>query len=53
MFRNIRRLWNAWKKNLFNSYEQTRPTIYKIGKKKYIRVKRIRVQSKSKGPYIK
>jgi len=53
MFRNIRRLFEAYKKKLFDSYEPPKPTVYKIGKKKYVKVKRIRTQSKAKGPYLK
>ena len=52
MFRQLRRLWEAWKKSLFDSYEQ-KPTVYKIGKKKYVKVKRLRTKSTSKGPYLK
>ena len=52
MFGQLRRLWEAWKKSLFDSYEQ-KPTVYKIGKKKYVKVKRIRTKSTSKGPYLK
>lgn len=42
----------AWKKSLFDSYEP-KPTVYKLGNKKYIKVKRISTNSRSKGPYIK
>jgi len=52
MFGQLRRLWEAWKKSLFDSYEQ-KPTVYKIGKKKYVKVKRLRTKSTSKGPYLK
>ncbi len=53
MFAGIRRLFEAWKKRLFESYEPPKPTVYKIGDKKYVKVKRIRTTSKAKGPYIK
>jgi hypothetical protein len=53
MFRQLRRLWESWKEDLFKSYEQPKPTVYKIGKKRYVKVKRIRTTSKSKGPYLK
>ena len=53
MFGNIRRLFEAWKTNLFESYEPPKPTVYKIGDKKYVKVKRIRTKSNSKGPYLK
>ena len=52
MFRQLRRLWESWKKSLFDSYEP-KPTVYKLGKKKYVKVKRIRTGSNSKGPYLK
>ena len=52
MFKRLRRLWKLWKKSLFDSYEP-KPTVYRIGKKKFIKVKRIRTASKSKGPYLK
>ena len=54
MFTRIRRLLEAYKKYLFESYEQPKPTVYKLGTKKYIKVKRIRTTSaKSRGPYLK
>jgi len=52
MFRKLRRLWEAWKKSLYDSYEQ-KPTVYKIGNKKYIRVKRLNTGKRRKGPYLK
>jgi hypothetical protein len=48
MFRHIRRLFDTYKKFLFESYEPPKPTIYKLGNKRYIKVKRLRVKSKSK-----
>ena len=54
MFKRIRRLFEAYKKNLFESYEQPKPTVYKVGTKRYIKVKRLRTRStKSRGPYLK
>jgi|TARA_B100000579_G_scaffold173713_1_gene141599 hypothetical protein len=52
MFRHIRRWFEAWKKSLFDSYEP-KPTIYKIGNKKYIRKKIINRPKGQKGPYLK
>ena len=52
MFKQLRRLWEAWKKSLFDSYEP-KPTVYRIGNKKYIKVNRLTVKSKDKGPYLK
>ncbi len=53
MFTRLRRWFDEYKKFLFESYEIPRPTVYKIGKKKFVKVKRIRTASKSKGPYLK
>ena len=52
MFRKLRRLFEWWKKSLYDSYEP-KPTVYRIGNKKYIKVKRLTVKSKNKGPYLK
>ena len=52
MFKRLRRLWELWMKSLFDSYEQ-KPTVYKIGNKKFVKVRRFRTTSKSKGPYLK
>jgi len=53
MFRYIRGLFERYKKFLFESYEPPKPTVYKIGNKKYIKVKRLKTDLKSKGPYAK
>ena len=53
MFRRLRRWFEAYKKNLFESYEPPKPTVYKLGKNKYVKVKRLRTTSKAKGPYLK
>ena len=53
MFRYIRRWFDTYKKSLFDSYEPPKPAVYKIGNKKYVRVKRLRTTSKDKGPYLK
>lgn len=53
MFRYVRRLLARYKKFLFESYEPPKPTVYKIGNKKYVKVKRLNTKSKSKGPYLK
>jgi hypothetical protein len=52
MFRRIRRLFEAYKKVLFG-HNEPKPTVYKIGDKKYVKVKRLRLKTKSKGPYHK
>ncbi len=53
MFRHIRRLFESYKKFLFESKSLKKPTVYRIGNRRYIRVKRLTTKSKSKGPYIK
>ena len=53
MFARLRGWFEAYKKKLFESYEPPKPTVYKLGNKKYVKVKRLRVDPKSKGPYIK
>ncbi len=50
MFRMFRRLFEAYKKSLFDSYE-AKPTVYRLGKKRYIKVKRL--SGTRKGPYLK
>ena len=53
MFRKLRGWFESYKEKLFESYEPPRPTIYKLGNKKYVKVKRIRTTSKTKDPYLK
>jgi hypothetical protein len=48
MFKHIRRWLGEYKKFLLNSYEPHKPTVYKLGNKRYIKVKRLRVRPKSK-----
>ena len=50
MFRHIRRLFESYKKILFESYEPRKPTVYKLGNRRYIKIKRLNTRSKSKGP---
>ncbi len=52
MFRKLRRLLETWKKSLHDSY-QPKPTVYKIGNKKYIRKKILNRPKGQKGPYLK
>ena len=52
MFRHIRRWFETYKKSLFDSYEPPKPTVYRIGDKRYIKVKRISTGPK-KVPYLK
>ena len=53
MFARLRRWFEAYVQKTFESYEPPKPTIYKLGNKKYVKVKRLRTTSKSKGPYLK
>ena len=42
MFARLRGWFEAWKKKLFDAYDPPKPTVYKLGKKKFVKVKRIR-----------
>ena len=53
MFARLRGWFETYKKKLLESYEPPKPTVYTIGKKKFVKVKRLRTTSKSKGPYLK
>ena len=53
MFRRLRRWFEAYKKNLFESYEPPKPTIYVLGKKKYIKKKVLNRPKEQQGPYLK
>ena len=53
MFKYIRGWIEKYAKHLVDAYDPPKPTIYKLGNKKYVKVKRIRTTSKSKGPYLK
>ncbi len=53
MFKRLRRLWEAWKQALFDSYEQPKPTVYKIGNRRYIKKKILNRPKGQKGPYLK
>jgi hypothetical protein len=53
MFKHIRRWVETYKKFLLESFEPPKPTVYKIGTKRYIKVKKLRTGPKSKGPYLK
>ena len=52
MLRNIRRWVEKYKKFLLDSYEPPKPTVYKLGNKRYIKVKRFNSKG-NKGPYLK
>ncbi len=52
MFKKLRRLWEFWKKSLYDSYEP-KPTVYKIGNRKYIKKKILNRPKGQKGPYLK
>ena len=53
MFRHIRRWFETYKKSLFDSYEPPKPTVYKLGDKKFVKIKRLRTTSKTKGVHNK
>jgi len=53
MFRHIRRWFAAYKQFTFDSYDPPKPTVYKIGNKRYIKKKIINRPKGQKGPYLK
>jgi hypothetical protein len=53
MFKHIRRWLDAYKKFLLESYELPKPTVYKMGTKRYIKVKKLRTGPQSKGVHNK
>ena len=53
MFRHIRRWFEAYKKSLFDSYKSPKPTIYVVGKKKYVKRKILNRPKGQRGPYLK
>lgn len=52
MFKQLRRFWEFYKKSLYESYEP-KPTVYKIGNKRYIKKKILNRPKGQKGPYLK
>ena len=52
MFRHIRKWIETYKKLLFDSYEPPKPTVYKLGDKRYIKVKRLNSKD-NKSPRLK
>ncbi len=53
MFARIRGWFEAYKKFIFESYEPPKPTVYKIGGKKYVKKKILNRPKGQKGPYLK
>jgi len=53
MFRWFRRMVKRYQKFLFDSYEPKKPTVYKLGNKRYIKVKRLNRPKGQRGPYEK
>ena len=53
MFRHIRGWIDAYIKNLVDAYDPPKPTVYVLGKKKYIKKKVLARPKGPKGPYIK
>ncbi len=53
MFTRLRRWFEAWKKNLFDAYDTPKPTIYKLGNKRYIKKKVLNRPKGQKDPYLK
>jgi len=52
MFKHIRGWFETYKKSLFDSYEPPKPTVYKIGNKRYVRTKRISRKTVGRVRYI-
>ena len=44
MFKHIRRWFERYKKFTFDSYHPPKPTVYKLGKKKFIKVKKLKIK---------
>jgi hypothetical protein len=53
MFRHIRRWFGKYKKHILDSYEPPKPTVYVLGKKKFIKKKLLQRPKGQKGPYLK
>jgi hypothetical protein len=53
MFKHIRRWIETYKKFLLESHGPPKPTVYKIGNKRYIKVKKLKTGPKRNGPYLK
>ena len=54
MWKWFRRLSKSYKSFLFDQYDIPKPTVYKLGNKRYIKVKRLNARSTGKkGPYLK
>ena len=53
MFRHIRRWFERYKKFTFDSYEPPKPTVYVLGKKKFIKKKVLNRPKGQKGSYLK
>jgi len=53
MFRLIRRWFERYKKFTIDAYDLPKPTVYRIGNKRYVKVKRLSTDSKAKGPWLK
>lgn len=48
MFRHIRRWFERYKKFTIDAYDLPKPTVYVLGKKKFIKVKTLRTKDNSK-----
>ena len=53
MFTRLRGWFDTWKQNLFDAYDPPKPTVYKLGNKRYIKKKIINRPKGQKGPYLK
>jgi hypothetical protein len=53
MFARLRGWFETYKQSLFDSYDPPKPTIYVLGKKKFIKKKVLNRPKGHKGPYLK
>ena len=52
MYARLRRWFGRYKKHILDSYDPPKPTVYKLGDKRYIKVKRLNSKD-NKGPHLK
>jgi len=53
MFTRLRRWFERYKKFTIDAYDLPKPTVYVLGKKKYVKKKMLNRPKGQKGPYLK